>query len=205
MSSRKPARALARLGVEHFRRPRSSAQTSASLARELVRAGVIEPPSWYDAASRAGPSPAPMRARKPAEIAFEEDALIRAYYKREPTAAFDAIDARVDANTHYVRSFALRQLEVMRERKMNEREALDVVRRERLEERARFARAAQSGEPLDERERVLTAPGDGNDAQSVLERVQAMEEEAWLANVEATKARFGGSGGTATTPPRRRA
>lgn len=204
--SRKPPAQLAKLTIEHFRRPRSSADTSTSLAHTLVRAGIIEPPSWYAAASHVGPSPAPMRARKPKEIVFEEDALIRAYYAREPTAAFDAIDARTGAKTHYVRSFALRQLEVMRERKLNEREALEVVKSERDEERERFARAAKSGAPLDDADRVLTAPGDGNDTQSVLEKIQAKEEEAWMANVEDVKAKLESPGETSTPrPPRRRA
>ena len=45
-------------------------------------------------------------------------------------SAFEAIDCLEDGvsggrtRSHYVRNFALRQLEIMRERKMNEREAL---------------------------------------------------------------------------------
>jgi len=214
------ARALARdalaLTLDMFRGARRRANKSAlDRARELVAAGVVDEPAWMRAARVAAPSPRPSRARKPAPIALETDHLIRGYYKREPAAAFDAIDCVADASSgesraHHAQKFAIRQLEVMRAKKMNEREALRVVEAERDAERDAYARAAREGRPLDERARALTAPGEGSDVEfgSEIERIQATEEVEWSARVEAALraagARDEDAAPTARAPRRRR-
>ena len=214
------ARALGRdalaLTLDMFRGARRRTNKSAlDRARELVARGVIDEPAWMDAARASAPSPRPFRARKPPAIALETDHLIRGYYKREPAAAFDAIDCgttpeRGDARAHHAQKFALRQLEVMRTKKMNEREALRIVEAERDAERDAFARAAREGRPLDEGERALTAPGEGSDVEfgSEIERIQATEEAEWSARVEAARRAAGeradGAAPTAQIPRRRR-
>jgi len=192
---RAPKEAL-KLTIDMFRPNATGASKSrkaaVALADRLVRGGVIETPGWYDAASRVGPSPRPMRARKPKELTYAEDALSRAYYKRDPTAAFDPIDCE-STRTHYVTAFARRQLEVMRERKMNEREALTVVEREQADERKRFAEARREGAPISDDERVLTPSASDRDVEhgSLIEAIQAEEEARWKEHVEALKVKVG--------------
>ena len=211
MSRRRVGEKTFELTVDMFRNA-SRASTSASAyarAKTLVDEGVIAKPSWYDAARVVRPSPRAMKAPKPPVMVFPEDALIRGYYKREPAEAFEAIDCLEDdvsggpTRSHYVRNFALRQLEIMRERKMNEREALRETEAERDAERDRFAAAARDGEPLDERSRVLTAPEDGLHGEfgSEIERIQAAEEVRWLEHAEEAR-RAAGRGERELRAPR---
>jgi len=216
MSRRRVGEKTLELTVDMFRNT-SRASTSASAyarAKTLVDDGIIAKPSWYDAASGVRPSPRPMKAPKPPPITFPEDALIRGFYAREPAAAFEAIDCLEDGvsggktRSHYVRNFALRQLEIMRERKMNEREALKETEAERDAERERFEAAAREGEPLDESARVLTAPGEGLHGEfgSEIERIQAAEEVRWLEHVESARRAAGRDAREPRAPrePRRR-
>ena len=153
MSRRRVGEKTLELTVDMFRNT-SRASTSASAyarAKTLVDDGIIAKPSWYDAASGVRPSPRPMKAPKPPPITFPEDALIRGFYAREPAAAFEAIDCLEDGvsggktRSHYVRNFALRQLEIMRERKMNEREALKETEAERDAERGEIRGGGERG------------------------------------------------------------
>lgn len=174
----------------HMFKPRAGT-TPRALADALTSAGVIEKPSWYDASVNAS---APLgfvpASRKPATISFETDALVRGFHKRDPSAALEAIDCvSADAMPTRAKRYADRQLEVMRTRRMNEREARGVVDAEREAELRRFAAAAREGAPLDDRERVLTSPGDEGDGKhaSEIERVQAAEEERWRERLEAAR------------------
>lgn len=181
MSHRRGASRALTLSLDMFK-PRAGTSPRA-LADALTSAGVIEKPSWYDASVNAS---APLgfvpASRKPPAIAFETDALVRAFYKRDPSAALEAIDCvSEDAMPTQAKRYADRQLELMRARKMNEREARAAVDAERAAESRRFAAAAREGAPLDDRERVLTSPGEEGDGTyaSEIERVQAAEEERW--------------------------
>ena len=136
-----------------------------------------------------------MKAPKPPPIAFPEDGLIRGFYTREPAAAFEAIDCLEDGvsggrtRSHYVRNFALRQLEIMRERKMNEREALKEMRRERDARKRERSRRRRERVNRWTKARVLTAPGEGLHGEfgSEIERIQAAEEVRWLEHVESAR------------------
>lgn len=194
MSRARSARRALTLTLDMFK-PTRGRPTPLALATTLVRDGVIERPSWYDAAVHAAsPSPRPMKGRKPREIAFETDGLIRGFYKRDPSRALEPIDcASVDGGATTAKRYADRQLEIMRARRMNEREASVVVDAERAEELARFAAAERLGEPLREDERVLTSPGEGSHGaySSEIERVQAGEEETWSARLERARRNVG--------------
>lgn len=202
MSRRAPTRAASLVVAQFARTPNTNAL---ALAKTLVRDGIIDPPPWYDAALDVGPSPTIMKANVPPKLTFEGDALTRAYYARDPTAKFDAIDCSPFAKTHYVRAFALRQLAIMRAKKMNEREALEATRAEAESEREAFAKAKALGAPLSDTDRVLTKAGDGVDEINALEEAQRLEEIAWRARVEEIKAKVAGVGANADVDkPRRR-
>lgn len=193
MSHRRGASRALTLTLDMFK-PRAGTSPRA-LADALTSAGVIEKPSWYDASvNSSAPRAFVPASRKPAAIVFETDALVRGFYKRNPSAALEAIDCvSEDAMPTRAKRYADRQLEVMRTKRMNEREARAVVDAEREAELRRFAAAVREGAPLDDRERVLTSPGEEGDGTyaNEIERVQAAEEERWRERMESARRAVG--------------
>mmetsp|Transcript_1080 Transcript_1080/g.1278 ORF Transcript_1080/g.1278 Transcript_1080/m.1278 type:complete len:157 (-) Transcript_1080:273-743(-) len=80
----------------------------------LLRNGAIEKPLWYDTALRYPPiSPPPRTASK--QITFPEDALLKRYYEKNPTARDEIIDTFDSASKVPAAIFVSKQLELMKE------------------------------------------------------------------------------------------
>lgn len=112
---------------------------------------------------------------KPQQIVFPEDKLIRAYYNRHPTAKFFPIDLHSN-KPFFIRNFAKRQLKVMRQKRVSEKEALSIVEAEARDEDRRAHEAAAAGLRFD---RYLTPTHTLQT--NHIQQVQAEEELAWQA------------------------
>ena len=151
-------------------------------------------------------------AEKKGKITYPEDKLIRAYYNRRPLAKLEAIDMHAgegrrggdetsststSSSRHFVRQFALRQLEYMNQiaqppirtkkhpkgRKYTEEEARVLVEKEAEEERRLLARNREG----DENPFVPTLISKIKVDPNLLELINKEEESYWMKNKE-TKA-----------------
>mmetsp|Transcript_36746 Transcript_36746/g.86468 ORF Transcript_36746/g.86468 Transcript_36746/m.86468 type:complete len:216 (-) Transcript_36746:104-751(-) len=63
----------------------------------LVKGGVMQEPSWFQAAKRSPPPVMPFSAPKPPEIVFPEDRLATIYMRRNPEHSSEHVNESVDA------------------------------------------------------------------------------------------------------------
>ena len=191
------------------------------LASRLTNDDVIERPRWLDAMEKVNPARTDsFVAEKPGKIVYPEDKLIRAYYNRRPLAKLEAIDMHAGDSTfssrreenvvnseetsssssnssnsrHFVRQFALRQLEYMNQiaqplirtkkypngRKYTEEEARALVEKEAEEERRLLARNREG----DENPFVPTLISKIKVNPNLLEEINEEEESYWKKNKE---------------------
>ena len=69
-------------------------QSVLSNARQLMNAGIIPKPSWYDGAMAARPFPGALKGGiPPKQIIFKSDWILRRFYKRFPWATAHEIHA----------------------------------------------------------------------------------------------------------------
>ena len=190
------------------------------LAQRLTGEGIIEKPKWLQAMEQVNPANTAIGmndflAEKKEKIVYPEDKLIRAYYNRRPLAKLEAIDmhagerkegeetssssssSKKSNNRHFVRQFALRQLEYMNQkaqplirtkqypsgRKYTEAEARELVEKEAEEERRLLARNREG----DENPFVPTLISKIKVDPNLLEVINKEEESYWMKNKE-TKA-----------------
>ena len=190
------------------------------LASRLTNDDIIERPRWLDAMEKVNPARTDsFVAEKPGKIVYPEDKLIRAYYNRRPLAKLEAIDMHAGENStstfssrrknnfeerssssnssnsrHFVRQFALRQLEYMNQiaqplirtkkypngRKYTEEEARALVEKEAEEERRLLARNREG----DENPFVPTLISKIKVNPNLLEEINKEEESYWKKNKE---------------------
>jgi hypothetical protein len=191
------------------------------LASRLTNDDIIERPRWLDAMEKVNPARTDsFVAEKPGKIVYPEDKLIRAYYNRRPLAKLEAIDMHAGDSTfssrreenvvnfeetsssssnssnsrHFVRQFALRQLEYMNQiaqplirtkkypngRKYTEEEARALVEKEAEEERRLLARNREG----DENPFVPTLISKIKVNPNLLEEINEEEESYWKKNKE---------------------
>lgn len=178
------------------------------LASRLTNDDIIERPRWLDAMEKVNPARTDsFVAEKPGKIVYPEDKLIRAYYNRRPLAKLEAIDMHAGDSTastfsssnssnsrHFVRQFALRQLEYMNQiaqplirtkkypngRKYTEEEARALVEKEAEEERRLLARNREG----DENPFVPTLISKIKVNPNLLEEINKEEESYWKKNKE---------------------
>jgi len=190
------------------------------LAQRLTGEGIVEKPKWLHAMEQVNPAKTAIGmndflAEKKDKIVYPEDKLIRAYYNRRPLAKLEAIDmhagerkegeetssssssSKKSNNRHFVRQFALRQLEYMNQkaqplirtkqypsgRKYTEAEARELVEKEAEEERRLLARNREG----DENPFVPTLISKIKVDPNLLEVINKEEESYWMKNKE-TKA-----------------
>ena len=191
------------------------------LAQKLTGEGIIEKPKWLQAMEQVHPANTAIGmndflAEKKEKIVYPEDKLIRAYYNRRPLAKLEAIDMHAgernekeetsssssskknkSTGRHFVRQFALRQLEYMNQkaqplirtkqypsgRKYTEAEARELVEKEAEEERRLLARNREG----DENPFVPTLISKIKVDPNLLEVINKEEESYWMKNKE-TKA-----------------
>ena len=177
-------------------------------------------PKWLQAMEQVHPANTAIGmndflAEKKEKIVYPEDKLIRAYYNRRPLAKLEAIDMHAgernekeetssssskknkSTGRHFVRQFALRQLEYMNQkaqplirtkqypsgRKYTEAEARELVEKEAEEERRLLARNREG----DENPFVPTLISKIKVDPNLLEVINKEEESYWTKNKE-TKA-----------------
>ena len=199
------------------------------LAQRLTGEGIVEKPKWLHAMEQVNPAKTAIGmndflAEKKDKIVYPEDKLIRAYYNRRPLAKLEAIDmhagerkegeetssssssSKKSNNRHFVRQFALRQLEYMNQkaqplirtkqypsgRKYTEAEARELVEKEAEEERRLLARNREG----DENPFVPTLISKIKVDPNLLEVINKEEESYWMKNKEtrASNAALGLSG-----------
>ena len=190
------------------------------LAQRLTGEGIVEKPKWLHAMEQVNPANTAIGmndflAEKKEKIVYPEDKLIRAYYNRRPLAKLEAIDMHAGerkegeetssssskknkrSGRHFVRQFALRQLEYMNQkaqpligtkqypsgRKYTEAEARELVEKEAEEERRLLARNREG----DENPFVPTLISKIKVDPNLLEVINKEEESYWMKNKE-TKA-----------------
>ena len=135
---------------------------------------LMAPPKWLEPMEKVPPlkfTGAPKGPLKP--LIFPEDRLIRAYFNRHQWAKFETIDCTDNASVHFVRAYAMRQLELM-QKGMTEMQARNAVDDEqRVEERA-ASEALAKGEKF---ARLLTPKDDDTWDKDLVSQIQAEEEE----------------------------
>eukprot|EP00227_Mantoniella_beaufortii_P017059 CAMPEP_0197597102 /NCGR_PEP_ID=MMETSP1326-20131121/26588_1 /TAXON_ID=1155430 /ORGANISM="Genus nov. species nov., Strain RCC2288" /LENGTH=210 /DNA_ID=CAMNT_0043163719 /DNA_START=37 /DNA_END=669 /DNA_ORIENTATION=- len=147
------------------------------VAEKIATSGAVEIPKWLEPMRTVSPSSWYQTGPKPMQIRFPEDKLVRAYYNRHPTAKFLPIDLASD-RPHFVRAFALRQLEVMQSG-VSERDALRLVEREAMEEERNAQQMEKAGE-VPERALTPTYKLETNR----IAKIQAEEERFWKVGKE---------------------
>jgi len=208
--------ALQKFTVDMFRSRTKTGKREAKnllfpLASRLTNDDVIERPRWLDAMEKVNPARTDsFVAEKPGKIVYPEDKLIRAYYNRRPLAKLEAIDMHAGGgdfeetssssssnssnSRHFVRQFALRQLEYMNQiaqplirtkkypngRKYTEEEARALVEKEAEEERRLLARNREG----DENPFVPTLISKIKVNPNLLEEINEEEESYWKKNKE---------------------
>jgi hypothetical protein len=206
--------ALQKFTVDMFRSRTKTGKREAKnllfpLASRLTNDDVIERPRWLDAMEKVNPARTDsFVAEKPGKIVYPEDKLIRAYYNRRPLAKLEAIDMHAGGgdfeetssssnssnSRHFVRQFALRQLEYMNQiaqplirtkkypngRKYTEEEARALVEKEAEEERRLLARNREG----DENPFVPTLISKIKVNPNLLEEINKEEESYWKKNKE---------------------
>mmetsp|Transcript_21904 Transcript_21904/g.35493 ORF Transcript_21904/g.35493 Transcript_21904/m.35493 type:complete len:239 (+) Transcript_21904:109-825(+) len=165
------------------------ARTLLQRASRIVSSGHVEVPAWYEPMLLVAPASPHISAMKPKQIIFPEDKLIRAYYKRHPSARFVPVDFFSD-EIHFVRGFALRQLEVQQSRKISEKAALFIVEAEAREEDVKAQEAKEAakayiaaGSPEEEtppKEFVRKLTPYDTLQEDHIANIQEEEEQAWL-------------------------
>ena len=216
------------------------------LAKKLIREeGICEHTKWFETMEKIQPTAVggitgEFKREKPRKIVYEEDKLIRAYYNRRPLAKLEPIDMHHDDfnivttsdgdnnnnnnnnNTtttirrHFVRQFALRQLEIMNKlkepiertkrypfgRKNTELEALKIVEKEAEEEQRKMQRTRKDNlNPF-----IPTLISKIKVDPNLLDDIVKREEIAWEKNKELKKenATMGIVGRFATSSNRRK-
>ena len=184
------------------------------LAMRLTSEDIVERPKWLNAMEKVNPAKTAVgvdsfMAEKKGKITYPEDKLIRAYYNRRPLAKLEAIDMHAgegrrggdetssmstSSSRHFVRQFALRQLEYMNQiaqppirtkkhpkgRKYTEEEARVLVEKEAEEERRLLARNREG----DENPFIPTLISKTKVDPNLLEEINKEEEMYWQKNKE---------------------
>jgi len=114
--------------------------------RHLLKSNAVKEPLWYQAVARTPPAEMPLKASRPPKIVYEEDTLIRSYMKRNPEAAFLPLNM-TSTEPHFVRTFAWRQLELMKAGYSRE-EAYQLTERELESEKREAFQAVNSDTDL---------------------------------------------------------
>ena len=185
----------------------------------LTSEDIVERPKWLNAMEKVNPAKTAVgvdsfMAEKKGKITYPEDKLIRAYYNRRPLAKLEAIDMHAgegrrggdetsststsststSSSRHFVRQFALRQLEYMNQiaqppirtkkhpkgRKYTEEEARVLVEKEAEEERRLLARNREG----DENPFIPTLISKTKVDPNLLEEINKEEEMYWQKNKE---------------------
>lgn len=154
-------------------------------AEHAARDPAVRAPRWLDAAHSVPPLGRTFAARRPAKIVYPEDRLMRAYYERNPEARFVPIDME-SGQVHFVRAFALRQLELMQTRGLTERQARAAVEAEAEAERRARQRPSEAGGELPPA--TLSAPPPPRNLVQAVQEEE--EEELFKARIRVMEQRF---------------